>query len=150
MLPIKKILCPTDFSEPSFEGVKVGNELAAFFSAELIVIHVVSPVHVYAGPYPAAGFDLEAYMEKLMEVSNKSLQELVDNKTSPDLGVRTRVLQGAPADEIVNTARSEGVDVIVTATHGWTGWRNYIFGSVAEKVVRSAICPVVTVPAPQD
>lgn len=150
MLPIKKILCPTDFSEPSFVGVKGADEVAAHFSAELIIVHVVSPVHVYPGPYPAAGFDLQAHTEKLIGVSHKSLEEVVKNKISPDLQVQTRVLQGSPADEIVEAAGSEGVDVIVTATHGWTGWRRYIFGSVAEKIVRSAACPVLTVPAPKD
>ncbi|MFO7783499.1 MAG: universal stress protein [Desulfatiglandales bacterium] len=149
MLPVKKILCPTDFSEPSFVGVKGANELAAHFSAELILVHVVTPVHVYPGPYPAAGFDLQAHMEKLIGVSHKSLEEVVKNKTTPDLQVQTRVLQGSPADQIVEVAGSEEVDVIVTATHGWTGWRRYIFGSVAEKVVRLATCPVLTVPAPQ-
>ncbi|MGM0665010.1 MAG: universal stress protein [Thermodesulfobacteriota bacterium] len=149
MLPVKKILCPTDFSEPSFVGVKGANELAAHFSAELILVHVVTPVHVYPGPYPAAGFDLEGHLEEMIGASHKSLEEVVKNKTTPDLQVQTRVLQGSPADQIVEVAGSEEVDVIVTATHGWTGWRRYIFGSVAEKVVRLATCPVLTVPAPQ-
>lgn len=149
MLPIKKILCPTDFSEPSFVGLKKANELADHFSAELILVHVVSPVHIYPSVQPGAGFNPAGYLEEMVDASRRSLEKVVKDMTLPDLQVRTSVLQGIPADQIIALAKSEEVDVIVTATHGWTGWRRFIFGSVAEKVVRSATCPVVTVPAPQ-
>jgi nucleotide-binding universal stress UspA family protein len=149
MIPMKKIMCTTDFSEPSFVGLNYASELAAHFEAELTLVHVVTPVHAYPGPYPAAGFDVERHLEELMAASHKSMEEVVKNKTSPDLAVQTRVLQGPPADEIVELAKSEGMDAIVIATHGWTGWRRFIFGSVAEKVVRLARCPVITVPAPR-
>jgi nucleotide-binding universal stress UspA family protein len=150
MLPIKRILCPTDFSEPSFVGLAGANELAAHFSAELILVHVVSPVHIYPSPQPGAGFNLAGYLEEMVDASRKSLEEVVKDRTLPDLHVRSSVLQGTPAEQIVNLAESEAVDLIVTATHGWTGWRRFIFGSVAEKVVRFATCPVVTVPAPEE
>jgi nucleotide-binding universal stress UspA family protein len=78
------------------------------------------------------------------------VDEYAKNKFSSDLKVRTVVLQGNPADQIVELAESEKVDMIVTATHGWTGWRRFIFGSVAEKMVRTAGCPVLTVPAPKE
>ncbi len=150
MLPIKKIICPTDFSEPSYVGLKGANELAEQFSAELLLVHVVSPFHFYSSPEGAAGFNLSKYLEEMVHAAQKSLDELAKNRISPNLAVRTVVLQGNPADQIVHLASSEGADIIVTATHGWTGWRRFIFGSVAERVVRLARCPVLTVPAPQE
>lgn len=151
MFPVKKILCPTDFSEPSNEGLRVANQLANHFSAEVILVHVVSPIQVYpSSPGGVAGLEISTYLEEMTMVSQKSLEEMAKNKISSNLKVKTVVLQGNPADEIVNLAESEKVDMIVTATHGWTGWRRFIFGSVAEKVVRSASCPVLTAPAPQD
>jgi nucleotide-binding universal stress UspA family protein len=91
---------------------------------------------------------LYSYLEEMVRFSQKSLEEVALNRISPNLKVRTIVLQGNPADRIVELARSEKVDMIVTATHGLTGWRRFIFGSVAERVVRFASCPVLTVPAP--
>jgi nucleotide-binding universal stress UspA family protein len=150
MLPIKKIICPTDFSEPSYVGLKGASELAEQFSAELILVHVVSPFHFYPSPDGAAGFNLSKYLEEMVNASQKSLDEVAKNRISPNLTVRTLVLQGNPADQIVHLASSERADVIVTATHGWTGWRRFIFGSVAERVLRLASCPVLVLPAPQD
>jgi nucleotide-binding universal stress UspA family protein len=150
MLPIKKILCPTDFSEPSYEGLKGAHELAEQFSAELILVHVVSPVNFAPSPTGGAGFHLAKYFEEIVNASQKSLDEVAKSRIPPNLAARTVVLQGPPADQIVELAASEKVDVIVVATHGWTGWRRFIFGSVAERVVRLASCPVLTVPAPQE
>jgi nucleotide-binding universal stress UspA family protein len=150
MFPAEKILCPTDFSDPSFVGLKGANELAEHFSAELLLVHVVSPVQVYPGPHPGPDFDLSGYLKEMVNASRESLEEVAKDRTSTNLKIRTSVLQGNPADQIVGLAKSEKVDMIVIATHGWTGWRRFIFGSVAEKVVRFAVCPVLTVPAPQE
>jgi nucleotide-binding universal stress UspA family protein len=132
-------------------GLKTANDLAAHFSAELILVHVVTPLH-YPGPPNAIGtlgFNPASYFEELIKASEKSLAEAARNRISPDLPVRTTLLKGNAVDQIVNLAQSEKVDMIVTATHGWTGWRRFISGSVAERVVRHASCPVITVPAPE-
>lgn len=150
MFPIKKMLCPTDFSEPSHEGMRVANQWAAHFSAEVILVHVVSPFHPYPAPPNGTGFDVSLYLQETVNAAGKTLDEYAKNRFSSDLEVRTVVLQGNPADQIVELAESEKADLIVTATHGWTGWRRFIFGSVAEKVVRSAACPVLTVPVPKE
>jgi len=150
MLPIKKIVTPTDFSEPSYMGIKGANELAVQFSAELILVHVVATFHIYPSPPGGVSFNVATYLEEMTDASRKSLDEVAKNRVSPNLDVRTIVLQGSPADQIVNLADSEKADIIVIATHGWTGWRRFIFGSVAERVVRLAGCPVLPVPAPQE
>jgi len=148
MLQIRKILCPTDFSEPSYLGLKKARDFAEHFSAELLVVHVVPLAHFIS--YPGSGFNVAAdYFESVTDAARSSLEEVRKNRLPPDLVVRTFILQGSPADQIIDLAGSEKVDMIVTATHGWTGWRKFVFGSVAEKVVRLSPCPVFTVPAPE-
>jgi len=142
MVPIKKILYPTDFSEASYEALKAANELALHFSAELCLVHVVSPV-VQAPP----DFALSAL--PLQEASaENSLQEVVKQRVSREVHVRQIIVLGGAADEIVRISEEEKVDLIVIATHGQTGWRHMVFGSVAEKVVRLAACPVLRIRAP--
>jgi universal stress protein A len=148
MFPVKKILCPTDFSEPSLKGVLAAAELAAQHPAEVILLHVIPPAHTLTPPTIPSGKVLE-YYEDLTRFAQKSLDDLVQEKFSKDLSVSARVVQGNPSDEIVRAASKEKVDLIVIATHGATGWRRFIFGSVAEKVVRMADCPVLTIPAPE-
>lgn len=150
MIPFKKIVCPTDFSEPSYEGVKAANELAVHFSAELILVNVVSPVPPIAFPGVAQGFDVAQYQKEMLSSSKRSLSDVIKNFISGDVELRTVVIEGPAADQIVTLADSEKADAIVIATHGLTGWRRFIFGSVAEKVMRLSPCPVITIPAPRE
>ena len=149
MFPVKKILCPTDFSGPSMEGVKAAAELAAQHPAEVILLHVIPPAHTLTPPTIPSGKVLE-YYEDLTRFAEKSLDDLIEEKFSKDVSVSSRVVHGNPSDEIVRTAMEEKADLIVIATHGAMGWRRFIFGSVAEKVVRTAGCPVLTIPAPEE
>lgn len=149
ILPLKKILWPTDFSEPADRALEVATRLCSIFSAELIVIHVVSPITV-APPGPGVGmgeFRYPRLMEDMQAMAENSLQEWRENRIPKEIHSQYRVLIGNPGDQIVHTAREESADIIVIATHGLTGWRRFIFGSVAEKVVRLAHCPVLTIPA---
>lgn len=147
MLPVKKILCPTDFSEPSYEGLKAANELAEHFSAELCLAHVVAPVPVPMAQSPTVpeAFNVASYRTELEASAQRSLQEVVEQKIPKELRVRQIIGHGEAANEIVRIAEEETADMIVIATHGLTGWRHLIFGSVAEKVVRLAGCPVLTI-----
>jgi universal stress protein A len=147
MFPVKKILCPTDFSEPSLKGVKAAAEFVANYPGEVLLLHVIPPAHTLAPPTIPTGKVLE-YYEELTRFAQRSLDELIEEQFSKDLSLSSRVMQGNPADEIIRTASEEKVDLIVIATHGATGWRRFMFGSVAEKVVRMADCPVLTIPAP--
>lgn len=148
MFPLKKILCPTDFSEPSLLAIEGASELAESSGAELILIHVVSPLP--ASPHPGGmhGFDTAAYLQEMLTYGRESTQRLITEKIPDTVQVRSVVLAGNPSDEITRVAEEEGVDLIVIATHGHTGWRRFVFGSVAERVVRLAPCPVLTVPEP--
>jgi universal stress protein A len=150
MLPIKKILCPTDFSEPSFKGIEVASELAGHFSAELLLISVVTPVHPIGAPGVPASYSVGEYYEEMVEYATQSLEKIEKGRIPEAVKTQRFIDRGNAADRIVNRAESENVDLIVIATHGWTGWRRLVFGSVAEKVVRFAKCPVVIVPEPKE
>ncbi len=152
MLPFKKILCPTDFSEPSSEALKVANELALHFSAELCLVHVLAPIPVVTAATtpisagaPTTTFDVVAYEKELKVASQEKLSALIDRGVAKELKVQSYLAQGKAADEIARIAEKEKVDLIIISTHGETGFRHMIFGSVAEKVVRHAPCPVLTI-----
>jgi nucleotide-binding universal stress UspA family protein len=146
MLPFKKILYPTDFSEPSYEALKAANELALHFFAELWLVYVVSP-DVQTSP-DLAGSGL--VLQEIETLAENSLQEVVKQKVSKELHTRQIVVLGEAANEIIRISQETKADIIVIATHGQTGWRRFVFGSVAEKVVRLALCPVLTIQAPHE
>ena len=145
MLPFKKILCPTDFSEPSYEAIKAAGELAYHFGSELCIIHVVSPVPLMPMGVEPTAFNVILYEEELMVSSKKSLEEVLNHLETKEVKARLIAVRGDAVDEIVRIADEEKIDLIVIATRGRTGLDRLIFGSVTEKVVRLAKCPVLTV-----
>jgi nucleotide-binding universal stress UspA family protein len=154
MLPFKHILCPTDFSEPALVALKRAEELARHFSAELLVVHAIPEIpgpHAYADPPLATSFDVPLYQQELAIYSEKRLKDLVSHQVSLEVRTRNLVTTGDAALEILRIAAAEHTDLIVIASHGETGWRRLVFGSVTEKVVRQAPCPVLTItPPPQE
>jgi nucleotide-binding universal stress UspA family protein len=154
MLPFKRILCPTDFSEPSYEALKTGNELALHFSAELFLVHVISKLPMALasafpdGPGAPGGLTLASYQQKLEVAAEKRLKELADKKVPQELNVRLVVEDGNAANGITQVAEYERIDLIVIAAHGEAGWESLMLGSVAESVVRLARCPVLTIGTP--
>ncbi len=150
MLPVKKLLCPTDFSEPSREALKVAGEFASYFRAELLLIHIV-PVLPAVPSDPNFVLKIPEYERLLHKDADERLGQLAGEMTAQSVRTQTMVGHGDAASEIVRIAETENADLIVIATHGTTGWRRFIFGSVAEKVVRLARCPVLTIRnAPND
>ena len=150
MLPFKKILCPTDFSEPAFVALKRAEELARHFEAELIVAHVIPTLpgpHLFPDPQASFNFDVPLYQQELAIKAEQMLKDLVSHHKVES---RNLVTTGEAAPEILRIAHQEHVDLIVIASHGLTGWRRLVFGSVAEKVVRQASCPVLTIIAPPE
>lgn len=145
MLPLRKILCPTDFSEPSYNALNAANELSLHFSAALVLLHVVPLVIDIP---TSADFYTPSDVETAQARAKEALQEVVEKRISEKVRIRTKVVVGDPGDEIVRTAADENADITVIGTHGLTGWRRFIFGSVAEKVVRLAPCPVLTIQSP--
>ena len=150
MVPFKKILCPTDFSEPAFVALKRAEELARHFAAELIVAHVIPPLpgpHSFPDPQAALNFEVPLFQQELAIKADQMLKDLVSHHK---VATRDLVTTGEAAPEILRIAREEHVDLIVIASHGLTGWRRLVHGSVAEKVVRQATCPVLSIAVPPE
>lgn len=148
MLPFKRILCPTDFSEPSSEALRVGSEMALHFGAEVLVVHIVPPLPTPADMPHGVSNDIDVAQKKQELDAGEAIKDAV--ATFSQLGLRAQgiVRVADPADGIVRVASEEKTDLIIIATHGRTGWRRLVFGSVAEKVVRNSRCPVLTVHEP--
>lgn len=147
MLTVNRILCPTDLSDPSFHALDKAIELARHFGAELLLLHVVPDVP----PLPNSGagaFPVVEYERALEESARGRMTKLVAEKVPPDVKVRWIVTRGDAATQILLASEDEKVDLVVIATHGMTGWRHLIFGSVTEKVVRLEHRPVLTLRRP--
>ncbi len=152
MLPIKRILCPTDFSEPSYAALKIAAELAGHFEAALDVLHVIPPFPVYS-PSPetlTSGADAPPYGEQLTLHHDKVLKDLLGKMVSQEIPTTATIRAGEAVQEIVACAGKENINLIVIASHGQSGWRRFITGSVTEQVVRLAPCPVLVIQEPSE
>jgi universal stress protein A len=144
MLTFKTILCPTDFSEPSLQGLDAAIELAGLFKSELKVVYVL-PVLPPKPTDPNFEFEIPEYERILHKDSEIKLQEIIKARVPAGLKASTVIGHGNPAKEIVRIAEEDKIDLIVIATHGHAGWHHLVMGSVAEKVIRHAPCPVFAV-----
>jgi len=122
-------------------------ELAGHFGSQLTLLHVVLPVPPIPSGQVVGPFDVDAYECELWEESRHTLKDLAQGRLG-GIHAKLRIESGDAATRIVEIAAEEGAGLIVIATHGQTGWRRLMFGSVAEKVVRLAACPVLTVRVP--
>jgi len=142
MISLERILVPTDFSDHSRQAIKYACELAKRFGAELHLLHVVQPLttHVSYGP-PIPDAELLPREQPAREVLDALAEPGLDDVSR----VERSVLTGTPFVEIVRCAKHKDANLIVMGTHGRTGLVHALIGSVAEKVVRKAPCPVLTV-----
>ncbi len=148
MLPFKKILCPTDFSEASLCSIKMAREMAKNFDSEIILLNVHKPIPHLPSPRLQASdvtFDVSAYENEIIAEAKHSLQKLADELLGPDVKTTIHVHMGTPSKEILQVAEDEEVGAIFIATHGRTGLSRIFFGSTAQRVVRRAQCPVLTI-----
>jgi universal stress protein A len=143
MIAIKKILVPTDFSECSDAAVQYGRAMAETFGATLHLLHVVQDP--YTQPWAAEAFPapLGDMLAQWQAQARARLQELLPEAARKDVMVAVQV--GSPFQEIVRYAVEQAIDLIVIGTHGRGPIGHMLLGSVAEKVVRKAPCPVLTV-----
>jgi nucleotide-binding universal stress UspA family protein len=143
MLPIKTILHPTDFSEPSEYAFQVACSLARDYGAKLVVLHVDLP--------PVTMGEVISYMEP-EDYKEKVWAEFHRLEAAEpgmrDLRVETKLVEGNPAKEILRAANEIAPELIVMGTHGRTGLGRLLMGSVAEEVVRKSLFPVLTVKTP--
>ncbi len=143
MIRINKILVPTDFSEHSKEALRYAVEMAKVHDAEIILGHVMEPPI-----YPTMFEGAAVAVPPLDESFRKQLEEHLEDLRKEEVGEITSkivVREGSATSELTELAKDEDVDLIIIATHGYTGIKHMLLGSTAEKVVRNAPCPVLTV-----
>ena len=146
---IKKILCPLDFSACSDYALRYALGMANEFGAELKLLHVVELP--FLPSYSLGGVpDLSAPMEAIEQGARQRMEQLVEQCRAEHEDVDATVRTGTPFLEIVSYAEEIGADLIVAGSHGRSGLRHMLIGSVAEKLVRKAPCPVLTVKNPEE
>ena len=163
-MKVQKILVPIDYSDHSHQALQWGASLAETYGAQIVLLHVLHkaaeevsrhvPTHEWV-PYHyytevSSGIEpirVERFIIDLVDEARSRLYDLAAKDLQETVPVEVRVVVGKPADEILHLAQAEGADLIVMGTHGRTGLRHALLGSVAEKVVRTASCPVFTVKA---
>jgi universal stress protein A len=144
MLAIKKIVCPTDFSKPSYQGLDYAIELAGLFQAELSVVHVLNVLPPSPSD-PNISFEIPEFERIMHKESANKLNEIVKTRIPATIKAEAVIGHGNAAKEIVRIAEETKADLIVIATQGHTGWHHLMMGSVAEKVIRHAPCPVFAI-----
>jgi nucleotide-binding universal stress UspA family protein len=146
MKSVKKILVPVDFSAHSATLVKVAAELSAQYRAPMSLVHVHQPMNL--GMPDGFMSYMPVQLNELLSALQAQLDQVKkDARAAGAYDVDTRLLQGSVAGEIVELAKAEGYDLIVIGTHGHTGLKHALLGSVAERVVRLAPCPVLSLRA---
>lgn len=138
---VKRILVPTDYSDVSLKALEYAKAFARRFDATLVLVHVVPEV------LPAEFGHLGIIVDerRVLHEAEKRLPQLREVTCDAELKVETRILTGGASYEINRAAADLDCDLVVIATHGYTGFRRFWLGSVAEKVVQHAPCPVLVV-----
>lgn len=143
MAQIKRILCAIDFSEASPLVAAYTKLLAQGLDAEVLVLYVAPSLSQYVG-FHVPPSSIETFVKDIVQGADATMEKFLDENFA---GVRVQgeVATGYAAEEILNHAKDQKVDMIIMGTHGRKGIDRILFGSVAEKVVKAAICPVMTV-----
>ena len=143
-LRLRKILAPIDFSPASKNAFKYAVRFAEEFGGELTLLYVLEPPPTTS--YMAIP-EATAFVEGDIVAAGKHLRSLIASVRSRKIEQppHWKVRAGLPSHEIVEAAKEMDVDLIVIATHGYTGWKHFCIGSTAERVVRAAPCPVLVV-----
>jgi nucleotide-binding universal stress UspA family protein len=144
---INKVLVPIDFSDYSKSALRYAVNFAKSFNAEIILVYVVEPV-IYPPDFSMGQIAMPSINTEWDERAKEELQKLAKSEIIGVNNVKTIIKTGKPFVEIIETAKEENADLIIIATHGHSGVEHILFGSTAEKVVRKAPCPVLTLREP--
>ncbi len=144
-ITLERILVPIDFSDCSLNALEYAVVVAQQAKASLLMLHVLEPVS-YGLDFT---FSQSSARQSQVSIWTKRLEELVSSYQQSHVAMESRLRGGVPADSILDTARSQPCDLIVMGTHGRRGIAHTISGSVAEAVLRKAVCPVLAVRSPK-
>jgi universal stress protein A len=150
LIRLNKILTPVDFSPNSEKALDYGLRLAQLTQASVLLLHVFE-LPEFSACLPEASslqgdyLEMKTIFDAAAAKAKERLAEVAHRAREAEVEVRTEICQGTPYEEIVKVAKAEGVELIVIATHGFTGFKHFLFGSTAERVVRTGPCPVLVV-----
>ena len=147
MYQINKILVPIDFSDYSKNALKFAIDIAEKFQSKLFLVYVIEPM-IYPTDFSIGQIAIPAVENDLTLRAEEELKNLVNQEISKRVEAEAIIKSGKPFIEIIETASEIDADLIIIATHGHTGVEHLLFGSTAEKVVRKAPCPVLTLREP--
>jgi nucleotide-binding universal stress UspA family protein len=146
MILIKNVLVATDFSEPSDTALRYGRNIARAFGAALHVVHVVDDLAAHGTPLNLPAVNYGPLQIELDAAARDALNRILTDDDRKNLHAEAVVIAAAsPASAILQYARDNSVDLVIAGTQGRTGVARFLLGSVAEQIVRSAPCPVLTV-----
>ncbi len=143
-MQIKTILFPTDFSQGARAAMDHAVSLAKDYQAKLILLYVIQDISI-AEWYIPSSLSVTDLIEDMQKSAWKEMDKWAAEVSSTVKEVEKMVVRGVPFVEIIKTAKEKSADLVVIGTHGRTGIDHMLFGSTAEKVVRKASCPVLTV-----
>jgi len=143
-MQIKTILFPTDFSNGARAAMDHAASLAQDYHARLILLYVIQDISI-AEWYIPSSLSVADLLEDMQKSATKEMDKWAVEVSAKVKDVEKMVVRGVPFVEIIRTAKDTQADLIVIGTHGRTGIDHLLFGSTAEKVVRKAPCPVLTV-----
>jgi nucleotide-binding universal stress UspA family protein len=149
MFDLHRILVPTDFSKFSQHALMYAAAFAEKFGAELYLLHVVQDLALFIPDMVTVSPPLAPSVDQLTAAAGTAFDRLLKENPLPGITVHREVRQGTPFYEIIRYAREIDVDLIIMGTHGHSGLAHVLLGSVSEKVVRKAPCPVLTVRHPE-
>jgi len=145
MSEIKKILCAVDLSEHSKMVADYAIAMAKAFDAEIIVLYTAPSLSQYVG-FHVPPSSIENFVGEIVTGAEQSMDEFIAEMfPDPSIKVEGKILSGYAAQEIIAFSNTNSVDIIIMGTHGRTGIDRMLFGSVAEKVVKTASVPVMTI-----
>ena len=143
-IDLHKILVPIDFSDHSKKALQYAIPFAEQFEASIDLLYVVEPA-VYPADFSFGQIGMPNVENELRVKGEQELHELITNEVKERVPAQALVKVGLPFVEVISYAKDEGIDLIIVATHGHTGVEHILFGSTAEKIVRKAPCPVLSV-----
>lgn len=143
-MQIKTILFPTDFSQGARAAMDYAISLAQDYKAKLILLYVIQDISI-AEWYIPSSISAADLVEDMQKSADREMERWASETGAKATSVEKMVVRGVPFVEIIRTAKEKNADLIVIGTHGRTGIDHMLFGSTAEKVVRKAPCPVLTV-----
>jgi len=149
MFSPKIILVPTDFSQHSDKALQIAVDIASQYNAKIVLLHVIDEnMQQCAADYCISNEAIEQLKNESMKASTDKLNKTINSlKGSTKVDISFEVKYGVPAEVVLDEQKTNKLDLIVIASHGKTGILSHLIGSVTDKVVRAAKCPVMVIRA---